>query len=413
MAQDRAGAGLTGGVVALLGLTLFFNYVDRGSLPVAAPELARAVGLQPDVLGALLSAFYWTYAPAQIAAGWLVQRFEVRWVLLGGLATWSVATMLCAVAGSVPALFGLRLLLGAGESVIFPAIACLLARHADPAHRARTNALIFVGMAVGPSVGTLGGGLLMARFGWQAVFLVLGGLSLLLVLPWSVTRVGGAGPAPVAALPPPPYAVLLRNRSLWGAALGQFCYAYPPFLVLAWLPFYLVRVLHQPVAQAAWVGAAVLSLSALTNALSGTGADALIRRGARPTRVHKTALVTGLTISAASMALGAVGDGTLALVGVALGSAGVGVAMPHVFVVAQTIAGPRAAGRWMGIQGFIGNLAGVTAPWLTGVLVARTGGFSAAFLAASGICLVGALCWALLVREVEEAAWATAPAAAE
>lgn len=405
--------GLRGGIVLLLALTLFCNYVDRGALPVAAPELARALDIAPAELGALLSAFFWTYAPAQIGAGWLAQRFDPRSVLMTGLAVWSLATTLCGAGGGVTVLFGLRLLLGLGESVIFPAIACLLARHAAPAHRARTNALVFVGMTIGPSFGTLGGGLIMAQLGWRAVFLVLGGLSLVLLLPWSVLRLGGPGPlAEAGTAPPPSYATLLRFRCLWGASIGQFCYGYAPYLVSAWLPYYLVRALHMPVARAALAGAVVFSVSALTNTLSGLVADALIRRGARPTRVHKSCLVGGLCIVAGGMAIAAMARGNAAVAAVTLAYAGVGVTVPHVFVVAQTIAGPRAAGRWMGIQGFIGNLSGVAAPWITGELVARTGGFSTAFLAAAVVSVLGAASWALVVREVAAAPWETAPASA-
>ena len=49
------------------------NYIDRGSLSTAAPLLVDDLKMTPEQLGWLLSAFFWTYAVLQVAAGWLVE----------------------------------------------------------------------------------------------------------------------------------------------------------------------------------------------------------------------------------------------------------------------------------------------------------------------------------------------------
>jgi nitrate/nitrite transporter NarK len=59
----------------------------------------------------------------------------------------------------------------------------------------------------------------------------------------------------------------------------------------------------------------------------------------------------------------------------------------------------------MGIQNAIGNLAGIVAPVVTGVLVDRTGRYSLGFLLAGLIAIAGAASWFLLVRRVEPIAW--------
>src|SRR3981189_1251152 len=66
-------------VLVLLGLSVFINYIDRANLSVAAPLVKNELGLSASQLGILLSAFFWTYACTQILAGWLVDRFEVKW----------------------------------------------------------------------------------------------------------------------------------------------------------------------------------------------------------------------------------------------------------------------------------------------------------------------------------------------
>src|SRR5579862_4908578 len=81
------------GVALLLSVSIFINYVDRGTLAIAAPLLKEDLHLSPSKLGILLSAFFWTYAPFQVVSGWLVDKFNVNWLLALGLLIWSVATL--------------------------------------------------------------------------------------------------------------------------------------------------------------------------------------------------------------------------------------------------------------------------------------------------------------------------------
>ena len=81
------------GVALLLAISVLINYVDRGTLAIAAPLLKEDLHLSPSQLGILLSAFFWTYAPFQVVSGWLVDKFDVNWLLALGLLIWSVATL--------------------------------------------------------------------------------------------------------------------------------------------------------------------------------------------------------------------------------------------------------------------------------------------------------------------------------
>ena len=105
-------------IVALLASALFISYFDRGILATASPLIQTEFGLSKTQLGFLFAAFYWSYAPLQPLAGWLAQRFDVRYVLGGGLALWALSTTLTGLATSITVLVGLRILLGFGESVV-------------------------------------------------------------------------------------------------------------------------------------------------------------------------------------------------------------------------------------------------------------------------------------------------------
>src|ERR1700685_2764515 len=107
-------------LLVLLALSLFINYIDRGNISIAAPLLKRELGLSATQLGILLSSFFWTYASFQMVSGWLVDRFDVGWVIAAGYFVWSAATSITGIAHGFAALIAVRLVVGAGESVAFP-----------------------------------------------------------------------------------------------------------------------------------------------------------------------------------------------------------------------------------------------------------------------------------------------------
>ena len=69
---------------------------------------------------------------------------------------------------------------------------------------------------------------------------------------------------------------------------------------------------------------------------------------------------------------------------------GFGCYSSHPWLIGQCLAGPAAAGRWSGMQNAIGNCAGILAPWITGLIVNKTGQFLVAFAVVAGVLLVGA-----------------------
>ena len=79
-------------VVALLSLSVFINYIDRGNLSIAAPILKDELHLSGSQLGILLSSFFWTYGMFLVLSGWLVDRLNASWVMAFGFLLWSAAT---------------------------------------------------------------------------------------------------------------------------------------------------------------------------------------------------------------------------------------------------------------------------------------------------------------------------------
>ena len=392
-------------VVWLLAAAVFLNYFDRGNLATASPLLQKELSLSNSELGALFSAFFWSYAPLQPIAGWLAQRFDVRYVLGGGLALWAVATALTGLATGFAMILMLRILLGFGESVAYPCNAKFLAQRVPADHRGRANGLIAVGQSLGPTCGTLVGGLVMAHFGWRPAFIVFGVLSLLWLIPWHWATRDGATKMPAAGAHPIEYRLLLRERSLWGTSLGHFCGNYAYYFMLTWLPLILVKTHGLRMDQMALIVAGVYALQAISAPTTGWICDRLIARGVHPNRVLKTTIIVGLCGVAAAMAVCAVAGATLSIVLLLTAGVFFGVQSPALGAITQTLGGPRAAGQWMGIQNLCANMAGVLAPLITGFTVSAGGDFFWAYAVSASITLAGVIAYVFVIRRVESVRW--------
>ena len=153
------------------------------------------------------------------------------------------------------------------------------------------------------------------------------------------------------------------------------------------------------------IAAAIYGTYAVTTALAGVLSDRWIREGGSPTRVRKTFLLTAamgsaVTITACAYVPASTAAWLLGLTGVFFG-----LSTPMIFAVAATLSGPQAAGRWAGAQNFAGQLAGIVAPVVTGLIVDRTGSFSLAFLVSATAAVLAALSWGLVIREVAPVVW--------
>ena len=392
-------------ILGLLIACSFICLVDRTNLSVGATDIQRDLHLSNYQLGLLLSAFFFTYAAFQILsiAGWLADRFNVCWVLAAGLLLWSGATTLSGAARTFAAIFGLRLLLGIGESVAYPAYARILVNHFPEHHRGLANALIDAATKAGPSVGTLLGGLFMLRYGWRPFFVVLGFAGAAWLLPWYLWMPRGPSVAarqnPAAA---PSVADILRQRSAWSTALGQFCANYFWYFLITWLPGYLEKERHFTKDRMAFFGSFSFFLIGIVSVTSGWLADRWILRGGTPTLVRKTFAGTGLALSTIILPVAIVRDEQSAMVLLFLACIAFGIYTPTIFAMTQTLAGPLAAGKWTGLQNGFANLAGVAAPVLTGWILQTTGEFYLAFLLAAVIALAGAAFLVLGVGRIEQ-----------
>jgi MFS transporter, ACS family, D-galactonate transporter len=397
-------------VLFLLGLSVFINYVDRSNLSIAAPLIKEELGLSASRLGLLLSAFFWTYACLQIPAGWFVDRFDVKWVFALGFCVWSFATAMTAALHGFAALLLIRVIVGAGESIAYPSYSKILAEHFPEERRGVANGILAGNSALGPGLGLMVGGAIVARFGWRPFFVTMGLASLLWLIPWLVwmpRRKPSASPATGrgAGLTEVRFLDVLKQRSMWGTCIGLFSANYYLYFLLTWLPFYLVRGRGFSIERMGNVGGFIFLLAAASALIFGKLSDRWIEAGASPTLVRKGFMVTAKTGVGVFLAATAVAPNSVFVWMLAFTALFLGVGISNVWAITQTLAGPLAAGRWVGVQNFLGNLAGAVGPALTGFLVQRTGRYQWPFFIAAAVAWIGALSWIFVVGPVEQVEW--------
>ena len=402
-------------VLVLLFLSVFINYIDRSNLSIAAPLIKDELHISASQLGILLSAFFWTYSCSQLLSGWLVDRFDVKWVFAGGFFLWSTATAVTGFVHGLALLLVARVVLGIGESVAYPGYSKIVRIHCPEHRRGFANAVIAAGLALGPSFGMLFGGTIVGRFGWRPFFVVLGLASLPWLLFWLRWMPSTDTSGITKSNSGPGMWEILQQRSAWGTCLGLFCGNYYLYFMVTWLPFYLVRERQFSMAGMAKTGGAVFLLSALSASLCGWLSDRWIAAGCSHSRVLKNFMAVslagvGVFLLAAVLSPGNAGIAFLMLAGIAFG-----LGSSNIWAITQRLAGREAVGRWCGIQLFVGNSAGVVAPAVTGFLLDRTGHFYWPFLIVSMFLWAGALCWLFVVGPVEPVEWepSTAAIAAE
>ena len=400
-------------IMALLSTAVLINYVDRGSLGLAVPLIKAEFHLGDQALGWLLSAFSITYVLAMTPVGWLADRYGAHRVLAGGLAIWSIATLLTGFAAGLIPLLLLRLLLGVGESTAFPCSSKLIAGQVTPARIGMANGVLAFGYLVGPALGTWVGGHVMDAHGWRPMFWLFGGLSLLWLLPWSrvvvheqVTTPSADVVAAGADEEVPTIRQILREPGLWGASLGHFTANYTYYFILNWLPDYLVESRGYSIARMADVVSKGYLINAASALLMGWLADRWIRGGRSADLVYKGTMgishlgtigcMAGIVLLPEQQSIACL-YGYLVLCGIA---------SPGVFAIPQILAGPAAAGRWVGIQNSWGNVAGIVAPSITGILLAMSGrSFVSAFVLAGIVNLLGFVGWVFILPKIAPIRW--------
>jgi MFS family permease len=400
----------------LLFTMTLINYFDRTVLSIAMPVLIHEFALTPVAVGYLLSAFIWSYAPCQLPAGMLLDRWGTRRTAAGCIALWSAATALTGAATSFAFVFFSRLLLGIGESPTFPLAARAVREWAPVRERALAFSISGSGPAFGTAISAITIAWLVSAIGWRLAFVFSGALGVVWVVVWLLLY---RDPEEARWLPQAERQMILRERApggttdthgmslrellsyqtMWGLFLVQGCVNYTQYLFLTWLPTYLVQsrglnILHSGVQTAiCYLGAMVLMIG------MGRLCDHLLTPAAVMAGKRRYAVVI-LAFGASVMVLAPFTRSEVLLLAEITFSLA---CVQSVFVNTYSLTNDLLhAGRSIGTAvGWIqlgGNIFGLAAPIVTGYIVAATGSFTSAFLLAGALLITGAIVTLTMTR---------------
>jgi sugar phosphate permease len=412
----------------LLGFGVLVNYFDRVNLSVSKEALEASFGISAVMFGYLSSAYNWTYAMLQLPSGLLLDRFGVQRVGRFSSILWSVATFGAAAATGIGSFFAARLLLGIGEAPTFPGNAKAVGYWFPSQERSLATAIFDAMAKLSSAIGVPLLGILLLHFGWRWSFAATGFISILyFVLFFAFYRnpsedtmlsdaerqfivKGGAQPEDRTKASKEASSLhwlkrlwyLLRQKRVYGLALGFAGYNYTFYLLLTWLPSYFLAVHHVDLLHSAVYTSVPWLFATLTDLIIGGWlVDALIQRGWNAVRVRQVVLIggtsLGLGILGAAQAQTTVG----ALIWISISIGGLSAASPVGWSIPSLIAPKESVGTVGGILNFSNQLAAIAAPIVTGYVVQATHSFAWAFVAATAILLISIAAYIFLLAGME------------
>lgn len=403
--------------VGLLVAVGIINILDRQTLAIANSSIRADLHLDETHIGALGSAFSLAYGLSQLPLGAVLDRIGSRIVLGIGLLVWSVAQLCGGLVNSFSQFAATRVLLGIGECPAFPAGAKLIAEWFKRRERGAPTGMFLSSPTIGPMLAPpiLTG--LMLKFGWRAMFVIMGAAGIVLAVIWyllmrdrkdvALTPDENAYYDDADDLEPgqrkldfAQWCRLFTQPTTWGIVLGFVGVIYMVWLYLTWLPEYLKRDLHLSRERIGWVASIPYVFGALGSLFCGYLADHLLHRGISPINSRKWPICIGLVGSAiftipvayASSATSAIVFLCFVMFFLYMASGGAW-ALVNVATPKHTIATVG------GLQNFGGYFVGSLAPVITGWLVKYTGSFKSALMVSAIVAFIASFVYFILVRK--------------
>jgi MFS transporter, ACS family, glucarate transporter len=397
-------------------------FLDRVNISIAGGSLAAAYHLSNVQLGWVFSAFLIGYAVFQTPGGRLADRIGPRRVLAGGVIWWGMFTALTAlvpsgVTGALPLFVATRFLLGAGEAVMYPAANQFVARWIPAPERGTANGWIFAGVGVGAGLSPPLITYVMLHFGWRSSFWLCALVGLIAGLVWFIIARDTPEQHPrvsaselefirsgLSALKSTgnkgelvPWRSILKSREVLAVTLSYFTFGYVAWIFFSWFYIYLSQVRSLNLKASAIYAMLPFLAMAACCPLGGVVSDHATRKySARVGRCYFAAIA--IAVAGAFLVLGAeVRSAQLASIVLAGGAGALYLSQSSFWSVSAGLGG-LSSGSVSGVMNMGAQIGGAVTASLT-PLIANRFGWTASFLVAAGLCLLGALAWMIVDPE--------------
>lgn len=407
-------------MLSLLLIATIINYVDRVNISIAAPFMAKDLGLDKVEMGLIFSAFAWTYAFALVPAGFIADRFGSRFTYGASLISWSAVTVCQGMAGGFASLFGLRLAIGAMEAPAFPANSRAVTVWFPARERGMASSIYVCGQYLGTALFT---GLLLwlaTTYDWRHVFYSTGIIGIVFGVAWlylyrdpmnckkvskeELAYIEDGGGLVKSSQERNKFkwaqiAELLKYRQVWAICLGKFASTSALYFFLTWFPTYLIEERHLTMVKVGifavlpFIGATVGVL------LAGFIADWMIRRGYSLSFSRKLPLVVGSALGMSIMLVNFTDSNEVCIALLTIAFFAQGIASSSWAAVSE-IAPKELIGLTGGITSLAANIGGIVTPIVIGQILHVTGNFAWAFWFIGGVACIGTLSYSLLLGRI-------------
>ena len=420
--------GLRWWVVGLVALAAVINYIDRQAFGALWPDIAKE--LFPDstaddtkaIYGTISAIFILSYAAGQTIFGKIFDWIGTRIGFALSIGIWSAATMIHALAKGLISFSIFRSILGIAEAGNWPGAAKANAEWFPTKERAFAQGIFNSGAAIGGIVAYPVIGLLSIYLSWQAIFLCVGLLGLLWLLPWMFIVKSTPEKHPWLTEDEKNYILtgqkvtndegdsegynpdtgeLLSRKESWGVIIASACIDPIWWLFIVWIPIYLNEVFGldvKEIAFSAWVPYVGAMIGAWTGGLI---AQNRLSTGWTVDKTRKVVITLGcLIMIPCFVLLKSPGTAVNAVIIMAVLLFGFQIAIGNV----QTLPSDMFSGKVVGtLSGFSGTAAKLGAFGLTALipLLTKGGNYIPAFLIGGALTIIALLAVWVLIPKVK------------
>ncbi|PCE01636.1 MFS transporter [Enterococcus hirae] len=388
-------------VVAIFFIGWILMYATRTIFNPIMGVVGEQFGLSNTQLGLANSIFFLTYAIAQIPFGIIGDKIGRKLIITVGFLLLAVATYFSGLATTFVLFLTIRAIAGIGQGAYYGPQFALSTEAIPKSKRTIGNAIINSGMAFGTSGGYLLSSKLVLENGesWSKPFFIMAlptlivGLLFYTVLKEKVIRPGEepeeeAGPKEKISLKQ-----IFSNRNLVAAFILCFTSIYANFVILTWLPQFLI-------AERGFTGASVGFISSLVPWASIPGALLFARINDKTGATKKLVFLLVPLAILSVFAIAFVTNRTLLISVLILYGLTGKLALDPIMVTFVTKHAPKSAlGTSLSAYNFIGMSGSILAPYVTGYLADTSGSMQVGFYLSCVLLAIGLFLFAFLAKE--------------
>jgi len=408
MAASSGGVSTTTKIFALLCANAIVMYIDRTNISITAPIIQKELGLSNAALGSAFSAFSITYACCMIVGGRLADAIGTRLGLALSGVLWALGTIATGLVGGLVALVFARLLVGTGESAVYPISSAVISRWIKAERRGSAQGILHgcgrLGAALAPGVVTA----LILLHSWRWAFIILGIVSLLMtglialylrddprshpaITPDEVEALGHSADeiGQVAAAEKPRLIWPEFLAKVWPATVVSFCYGWFSWFLLSWVPLYFTHAHGLEIKKVAMFSTLVLIFGVLGMVGGGIATDFWLKHTGSIHRARRDVILASFVAALLCIVpLLVTTDLTIDTIALALGYLFIELADSSIWMLGMDAAPEHCATSTAAVNtGFA--TAGAVSPLVVGWLLDATGNWEDVFLLTMVVLAIG------------------------